>query len=512
MWAKVCNHAKTTPPRLLYPLCRCPIQPSVRNLIVYSNIGQILQRETPCSREEVLRAMEGVFILNYRLYVENDTELVSGLNYSEYQQLYTKKLKEFANATNETPQNNLYANSLYDQVWAFALSLNNSLPSVESQNLSFENYGIGKRVPTLSNILKNELENVTFQGASGRIDFSKNKLESPTFVNIFQVQKGNPKLIGVYNPFNRNVTLTEAAPHISDIPGDTFETVYQLLPLWLGGCILVAQIILLCLITTNTVLLFWWRAEIEIKASAPTLSIPIMVGCYFLCAAPIILAVTEMIIVHDMTLLTFLCNLKLWLILIGIDLIFTTLLLRLLRLFHLFRTFHRTGKLWSDKYLFLYLLLICLGKVALLFFWTYFDTICPKINREYIPSVTPPHYQISINYSSEHREIWLLVTYSYSGILVIFVTFLATQTRHIKKEHFKDTKKVNIFIFTVIIFLATTLPLWIVFGAIGMEIGEHVCEWLAYFSTAMLCQLCLFTPKLLPLAVKKSHAGTTTLC
>ena len=31
--AKVCNHAKTTPPNLSYPLCRCPIQPSVRNLI-----------------------------------------------------------------------------------------------------------------------------------------------------------------------------------------------------------------------------------------------------------------------------------------------------------------------------------------------------------------------------------------------------------------------------------------------------------------------------------------------
>ena len=38
MWAKVCNHAKTTPPRHLYALCRCPIQPSVRNLIVYSTV------------------------------------------------------------------------------------------------------------------------------------------------------------------------------------------------------------------------------------------------------------------------------------------------------------------------------------------------------------------------------------------------------------------------------------------------------------------------------------------
>jgi hypothetical protein len=36
MWAKVCNHAKITPPSLLYRLCRCPNQPGVRNLIIYS--------------------------------------------------------------------------------------------------------------------------------------------------------------------------------------------------------------------------------------------------------------------------------------------------------------------------------------------------------------------------------------------------------------------------------------------------------------------------------------------
>ena len=230
-----------------------------------------------CSTEEMLKAMEEVFILDYRLYVENDTKLISGLNYSEYQQLYTKKMKELANATNEALQSNLYANPLYDQVWAFALSLNNSLPSVESQNLSFEDYGIGKRVPTLSNILKNDLENVIFQGALGRIDFSKNH-GSLTFVNIFQVQNGNPKLIGVYDLFSHNVTLTEAAPHVSDIPRDMFETSYELLPLWLGGCILVAQITRFGLITINLILIIQWKREREVKAISPLFSTFMMIG------------------------------------------------------------------------------------------------------------------------------------------------------------------------------------------------------------------------------------------
>ena len=143
-----------------------------------------------------------------------------------------------------------------------------------------------------------------------------------------QIQNGEAVLIGIYDPFYSNITRQKFP---ENIPDDTFQTVYILLPPWLGGCILVVQIILLCLITTNMVLLLWWRGESEIKASGPILSIPIMVGCYLLCAALITLAVKEMIIVHDVTLLTFLCNLKLWSFWIGVDLIYATLLLRLLR-------------------------------------------------------------------------------------------------------------------------------------------------------------------------------------
>ena len=183
--------------------------------------------------------------------------------------------------------------------------------------------------------------------------------------------------------------------------------------------------------------------------------------------------------------------------------IFATLSLRLLRLFHIFRSFHKTGKFWSDKYLFLYLLLICSIKVLLLFLWTYLDTLRPKITRECVPSAIPPHYQVSIECDGQNWVFWLLATSLYSGILIVFVLFMATQTCHIEKINFKDTKKVNVFIFLITIILAIALILWVLFDALRMEIGAHVCEWLAYFSVTMLCQLCLFSPKLLPLVIKK---------
>ena len=466
------------------------------------NVDQILQVETSCSRVEVLIAMEGVFILDYRLFVENDTELVSGVNYSEFQRLYMDKLKEFARDTNQTLKINVYANSLYDQVWAYALAINNSIPSIEPQNLSFEDYGIGKQVPTLANILKNELKHVTFQGASGLIDFSENQ-ESPTFTNIFQIQKGNHKLIGVYNPYSRNVTLTEAAPHVSDVPKDTFDNVYQLLPPWLGACILVAQVALFVLITTNLILIIWWKREREVKAISPLLSILMMIGCYFLCAAPLFMTIYRVFMIDNMALVTSLCYLKIWAS-IGIELILSTLFLKLLRIYHIFREKQMAimSNYWVDKYLLLCILLICIGKVFLFILWNSITPISSVKIIEYIPGggTGLPYYHATTHCVTS--AVWSAVTLLYSGVLLFMVVVLAIETHHIKNDPYKDTKKVNLFIFLVAIILPITIPLWIIFEEIEIEVGANIFEWLAYFSVPLLCQVCLFVPKTLPLAIK----------
>ena len=255
-----------------------------------SSVNTILKTETSCTHEQMIQAMEGVFLLQYRIYVENNVELYSGWTYEEFQQRYAAKLREEAVNRIDNVNENIYANSLYDQVWAFALALNSSLLDIEAQNLSFDNYAIGN-TKVISGIIKEKLSKVDFQGATGRIMFDRNQ-SIPSFVDIKQIKNGKEILIGVYDPFQKNITHQNFP---DSIPKDTFQTVYILLPLWLGSCIVVIQFTLLCLITTNTVLLLQWR---EIKASGPILSIPIMISCYLLCAAPILLTVKEMVLIR----------------------------------------------------------------------------------------------------------------------------------------------------------------------------------------------------------------------
>ena len=50
--------------------------------------------KTTCSKKEILEALEGVFLLEYRLSVDDSTELYSGWSYGEFRWRYIKRLEE----------------------------------------------------------------------------------------------------------------------------------------------------------------------------------------------------------------------------------------------------------------------------------------------------------------------------------------------------------------------------------------------------------------------------------
>lgn len=469
-------------------------------------IKKILQTKSSCSKNELMRALEGVFLLKYRLFVDDDMTLVSGLSYSEFRRNYADELQIFANITGENLKECVYANSLYDQVWAFALALNSTLssqksPGVHVSNESHKMRSIGQ---VISSSLKHELRKISFQGASGRMIHFGEEQESPSYVDIFQVQNGSEVLIGIYDPFSQNITFTKRVP--TDTPSDTFETIRILLPKWLGVCFLVAQGILFALITTNLILVIVWRKEREIKATSPILSTLIMIGCYFLFVRSLILIIYKMIDIENTHLLQFLCTLKTWLS-IGTDLIFATVLLRLLRIYRIFCTAPLTimSNYWVDKYLLLYMIFLCLGKVVLLILWSGLDPIRPVTKPKYIygPDIELPHYETTLHCSCNSVVLWILASKLYSGLLILMVVHLAIQTRHVKKSIYKDTKKVNVFIFLAVICLTTTLPLWVIFLGKRIEVGAATAEWLSLYSIPMLCQVCLFVPKTLPVIIRK---------
>ena len=65
------------------------------------------------------------------------------------------------------------------------------------------------------------LKNISFQGAAGYIKFDSNH-EAGSSVNIFQIQGGQPVLVGVYNPNEDNLTITDLNL-LSTVPADQLK-------------------------------------------------------------------------------------------------------------------------------------------------------------------------------------------------------------------------------------------------------------------------------------------------
>ena len=461
---------------------------------------EFLESDTACDEREMTDALEGIFLLQYRLQAKQDDTLVSGWTFKEYHDNYLMRLAEFATATGMQLQDNSYATVLHDEVWAIALALNNSLETFKSLNVTLTDYGLGQSI--ITDTIASKLKNISFQGAAGYIKFDSNQ-EAGSSINIFQVQRGQPVLVGVYNPNEDNLTITDLNL-LPIVPADQFEVVHELLPHWLMITIFCICGLAYIMTTVILVLFLYWRNEPEIKATSPYLSLVMFAGCYLLYTATVMGTINRSFVI-EFNAFTVMCNIDVWVEFIGLNLIFGTLFMRLLRVYHLFRVFRKTSKLWSNQFLFLGVMLICSGEVVILLLWTAIDTIQLETSEIYVPNAQPPYYSASATCSSINLGVWLALAFSYTGLILLFVMFLAIQTRRIKRQNFKDTKKVNVFIFITVTILATCLPLQYVFDYTQLNslIGGHIAVTIAYLSVGVLCQLLMFVPKIFPIHCKQ---------
>lgn len=421
---------------------------------------------TSCTETEILKAIEGVFFIEYSLTADKETELVSNQTYEEYYEDYLKRLMKLESAKNVTlDRSNIYANSMYDQVWAFALGLKASLDS--NQGIDLVNLAL-KDPGSLANILRNNIINVSFQGASGFVKFD-NSGSHQTIIKIFQNIDGSEELVGLYNPNKSKITLVRKMD--PPVPSDVFEMKPRLLPLWLSGLffgiISACQLLLFGLETFAIA----FRKRPEMKASNLYFNIMIFAGCFLLFLAAEMRTVGRGVIIANSTVFTVICNIEIWSGSTGLSLIFATLLMRMLRISHIFRTYGKVGKFWKDKYMILAIFIITSGGIVILLVWTIVDKIRRTETLVYISDSDPPFFESRVVCSCMNLAVWLTAAFAYNGIIIVAVVLLAIKTRKIKLSNFKDTKVVNAYIFVTVLVVCTVMPMWFV---IEREVDNYV--------------------------------------
>ena len=466
-----------------------------------------------CSNDTMLRAVEGVFMLQYRFQPNPNTTLVSGQSYGEY-------LMELQNRTGR--KGILYqpddcqwpldagsgmctkccqhANALHDSIWAFALALNN-LTSAE-----FGTYESELDKSNMTTLVERKLRTIHFSGTLGDIAFSDER-EVVTIVDISHVREGKVIYVGHYNPLTGNVTVLNQLPMI---PKDNFEEHIHELPLGLLIATLVLAAVLFVFTTVVLVLFIYYWNKPSIKATSPSLSILILAGCYMLYIGCSFAGAREFI---DFKYFGSLCQAQLWFCVIGLQIIYSALLMRLLRIYRIFFfSFKKLGKLWSNPAMLVFTFILVSVAILLMILWSVLEPLVTVYQPSvFNPTSNPPQYIVRVACSGREVIVWLsLAMYGVNGVTVLAVAVLAILTRKVHLESFKDTKEVNAFVFSTVLCLCLWLPYLYVFTYWHrVPVASYIFSVFAYFVIPFLCKVFLFVPKLLSASHEKRRKLAT---
>lgn len=184
---------------------------------------------------------------------------------------------------------------------------------------------------------------------------------------------------------------------------------------------------------------------------------------------------------------------------LGVQIIYATLFVRLLRVARIFFKYTPIGKAWSDKFLALYITAATLVSLSLLVIWVAVDDFSVGERKEFLPNASPPHSTNHLSCAAKKDHVFYTLLWVYTGIIMLLVLFLAVKTRKISIDIYKDTKSVNTFIFCSVGVCALFVPLSHItasFTGTTALICSYLFQVASVIVVAVACISLLFLPKI----------------
>ena len=471
--------------------------------LIFSRTHEIILSEAygpNCTREKITAALRG-HILMYTQQVPDDSSIIldtTGEEYSHFEAKYSQEAdrvkRDYFESHGVQPQlldSPDEATVLYDQLWSLALAINRSLPELERINMSLTHYTTHQQQVT--HIIENQLSNLSFQGASGHVQFDYRRVVSTPVQFFVSSESGQVRRVGVYD--HRNTADFHIDINSSDLPRDHLPIQYIVLPLSLTVVAYVLSCAVALFTTVVLVLYLYYHDHKEVKATSPYLSILVFIGCYLLCMAAAVEA-TKVGFVLSSRFLTLIVSLGVLFLVNGFGLILLTIFINMFRIYFFF--FY-----WTKVKRFKAILRSCS-----LFFFVLLLSVLPNLVTIILIRVEPPQfknsvirrtntvvYKIQASVANIHFSYFFA---TYFGLFVIFILFFAFRTRKLNYPNFKDTKKVIMFTSIMIVCVGLSFPLYLSLSASGNEHLASLVYCTAVLFIATICLMMLYVPKLPP--------------
>ena len=461
-----------------------------------------------CEKQTFYKGLNGTLLLQYNFISKVTVVRLPGGVFHNYNDLYNEYLQDVLrdfnykyNEISPAPNAVGYSHLLFDQIWSFAYTLNQSLPQLQKMNISIGTFGNA----AFTDVLEDNLSRLNLSGITGHIHFNNKKFYPTEIKIVYQTTVNTTNIknatVGMfYNGSLLWLNLTE-----DDVPKDREDPMTLALH---NGVIVVLYLTIFTVIslTTAVLALFWsYRNKPEVKAASPYLSMFMFAGCYSLCLAALLRITYGGFGGQSIfgTLFEFLCGLEFFIDQNGHALILVTLFIKLLRVHQIFnnKKLQELSDMWKNSSLALIVVGLC--SIPNILSVIIINAEMLNYNNSIIPlpdirDTNGARVERQVVSCKIQNTLWNIISYVPLVFYLALATYLAITMRKITNKNFKDTKKVNIFVVVYCLLFVTYIASWGFLLLIKQILYITVVQSLFPLAVTVACQVILFLPKVIP--------------
>ncbi|RMX44624.1 hypothetical protein pdam_00002738 [Pocillopora damicornis] len=408
------------------------------------------------------------------------------------QELYTEYLERL---NNSGYSENTFASYGYDAVWTCALTLNASIDVLEKQNFKLNEFNYSH--PNLSKVFVDVMKRISFAGMTGQVKFDSNH------------DRNTERRVAFYDMENDTYEENRNSDYFWDggkVPVDGLRIEEKLEGVDPGVLWFVIVVSILGILMAVGFLIFnVYNQNIRyIKMSSPNLNNLIIVGCILVYVAGVLFGLNK-------EQANYLCQLELWIAMIGFSLGFGAMFSKTWRVHVIFLNAKTTKKvIIRDRQLFGMVVVLLSIDVIILVIWQIVDPLTNKVENLTLQvsqeddTGIQPYITMC---TCENITIWLACIYVYKGLLLLFGAFLAWETRKVHIPALNDSKLIGLSVYNVIIPCILVIP---ILGVVAdrPNIQFSLSSFLTIFSTSFTLSL-VFVPKIMFLRTADDNSFST---
>ncbi|XP_072030306.1 gamma-aminobutyric acid type B receptor subunit 2-like [Amphiura filiformis] len=353
---------------------------------------------------------------------------------------------------------NVYAPFGYDAAWAIALMLNRTIEILKTKvfvdgktrRLEDFNYDDWEMARMFFDLLKL----TDFEGMSGHIAFKGGDRVGGG--SIRQIEGNSRRTVAYYLVEEDRIQWIDKI----EWKGGNIPTDHTAMIRLYKGITLFSYIII-CITAGIGILVagfflgfnLKFRTQRTVKMSSPNLNNFIIVGNILIYLSVIVGGLDNNIV--SFRTLEAACQMRAWLLSTGFVLAFGSMFSKTWRVYRVAALKTPKRKVITDNHLFIMVLVLFCVDVLVLTLWQVLDPIYVEvidINEERNPDIANQRIVTYIEQcTSDNSVYWIVPLYGYKGLLLIFGTFLAWETRKVTIAALNDSKLIGICVYNTVV-------------------------------------------------------------